>query len=196
MTTNRNNYWILLIAALIVLIWIIAAIGVHTLYGQERLHTRDLTIIALYIKTKNPGMLQVLRESIAHEILIQCRLHGVPWEIITAIISVESRFNPNAVGALGEIGLMQIYTKECDGRRINPKRLYNITYNISCGICMLKEKLRIANNNLLLAIERYNGTGPGAREYREKVRTEIFELLELQIKSSTQKRGMKVLAIC
>ncbi len=33
---------------------------------------------------------------------------GLPWEIADAVMSVESGYNPGAIGTSGEIGLMQI----------------------------------------------------------------------------------------
>jgi len=140
-----------------------------TLKGQQAL-------LSLYIKSKNRSLPTDIRTLISHEIVLQSDLAGVPYEIIAAIICVDSWFDPAAIGPCGEIGLMQIYTMECAGVKFDRDRLFYIDYNITAGICIFLEKLKQCNGNLVKAIERYNGSGPGAELYCNKVCRVILDI--------------------
>lgn len=137
-------------------------------------------IITEYIQDKNPAQDELTSEVIATEIVIQCEFTDTPWEIITAIMCVESRYNPYAVGPMKERGLMQIYTLECGGEKIDYARLFEIAYNIMCGICLYKEKVYIASGNIEKAIELYNGSGPKARMFAKRVKSVLVEIAQYE----------------
>jgi hypothetical protein len=70
-------------------------------------------------------------------ILIASSAQNVDPYLVAAVVQVESQFNANRVGDLGEIGLMQLrpeyFSKE------NPQRLFNPRRNIEIGVRYLKE---------------------------------------------------------
>ena len=77
------------------------------------------------------------------------RLHGVDAELLTALIAVESGFNPLSVSPRGAIGLMQITAEAADqyaspAERLRPAelRLLDARLNIDTGARMLADLLR------------------------------------------------------
>jgi Transglycosylase SLT domain len=79
-------------------------------------------------------------------------------ELIFNIIWQESRFNPNAIGKIGEIGLMQIRygTALCVDPGATPKKLHDPAYNIRIGIKHLKDQLHFYRGDTRLALLAYN----------------------------------------
>ena len=138
-------------------------------------------LLSLYIKSKNRFLPSDIREAIAYQLVIQSDAVGIPYEIIAAIACVESHYDPAAIGPCGEIGLMQIYTMKCRGMNFDKEGLFFIDYNIMCGICIFVEKLVQSDGNLLKAIEKYNGSGPGAEAFRERVCLTIVDILRFRI---------------
>lgn len=108
--------------------------------------------------------------------------YNVDPKIIAAIVSVESSGNPAAIGALGEKGLMQLtYGAMRDvqeyWRKQNPvtqfvqhdPNLLDPYENLEYGVAYFT-LLKVRNGgNQYEAIKRYNGIGPMAEQYREKV---------------------------
>lgn len=68
-------------------------------------------------------------------IMIHSMAHGVNPQLVESIIEVESKFNPNMTGSIGEIGLMQIRKEYWKG----PLNLYEPELNIGVGISMLSK---------------------------------------------------------
>lgn len=137
--------------------------------------------ISLFIKKKNPKIPKHTREEIAHHIVARSQDANVCAVIIAAIACVESRYDQSAVGPCGEIGIMQIYDNQCMGLDIQKILLSRIDYNIMIGVCKLVEKLIEVDGDMHQAIARYNGAGPGALVYRDKVISVIVELIRFEI---------------
>ena len=144
-------------------------------------HCQTHAIIKNYINIHNPGLPTQVQYQIAHEIELQCEYANVPWDVVTAIVKVESCFNPWVVGPFGEMGLMQIYSTKCFGVVIDRSRLTEIPYNITSGICVLLEKIVICKGDLDMAIRRYNGYGPKTEKYYQKVQKALRELREYRV---------------
>lgn len=84
--------------------------------------------------------------------------------LIAAVMSAESNGNANAVGAAGEIGLMQIMPfADRPLSRIRSEPAFNIKW----GACLLRSK----NPNVSIwdALKQYNGDGEQAARYADKV---------------------------
>lgn len=84
--------------------------------------------------------------------------HGVPVEIASAVVEVESNFNPKARGRAGEVGLMQIKpaTARGIGYRGSTKGLYDPETNLEWGMKYLSGAHKRANGDLCGTILRYN----------------------------------------
>ena len=83
---------------------------------------------------------------------------AVPPALVKAIIAQESAFKPNATGAAGERGLMQIMerTARALGHSGHLDLLYDVRVNIPLGTRLLGENYRQANGRWDVAIAAYN----------------------------------------
>jgi soluble lytic murein transglycosylase-like protein len=105
-------------------------------------------------EVKAPEQIQKVIEGAA-------RKFKLPTELVTAIIKVESNFNPRAVSSEGARGLMQLMPTTAED--LGVKNSFDIRENINGGCRYLKEMLGRFNGKLDLALAAYNA-GPGAVE--------------------------------
>lgn len=84
--------------------------------------------------------------------------YGVPVELATAVVSIESNFNPNARGSAGEIGLMQIKpaTARMMGYSGSPKGLFDPETNIKFGMKYLATAHQLGGGKTCDTILKYN----------------------------------------
>ena len=82
---------------------------------------------------------------------------GLPPQIAVAVIEIESGFNPDAKGAAGEIGLMQVMppTAQMLGFRGSVHQLAEPAANIKLGVKYLAEAYRLARGDLCTALMKY-----------------------------------------
>lgn len=82
---------------------------------------------------------------------------GLPPEIAEAVMAVESGYNPEAVGGVGEIGLMQILpsTAAMLGFRGTLAELAMPETNIRYGVTYLAKAWRLAGGDLCTAAMKY-----------------------------------------
>ncbi|HEY8357544.1 MAG TPA: lytic transglycosylase domain-containing protein [Ramlibacter sp.] len=88
--------------------------------------------------------------------------HGVPAELVQAVIGVESGFNPAAVSPKGARGAMQLMP--ATGRRYGLKQPEDFDLaerNIDAGVRHLKDLLVLHGGSVPLALAAYNA-GSGA----------------------------------
>lgn len=94
--------------------------------------------------------------------------HDIPPDILKAVAFKESSWNPYAIGDKGaSFGAMQIFTKAHPQYDIL-QGMRNPEYNIEYGAQFLKD-LYQETGSWKKAVERYNGTGPAARRYANRV---------------------------
>ena len=104
------------------------------------------------------------------------RESGLNPRMIALTVYRESKCDPHAVGADGEIGLGQIYPaiwKDVltdEGIIESVDDLYDPAINLRATGFILSESLRYAKGDPVDALRRYNGSGPAAERYaREQV---------------------------
>lgn len=102
-------------------------------------------------------------QKVIHE---SARRHKLPVKLVTAIIKVESNFNPRAVSSEGARGLMQLMPTTAE--QLGVRNSFDIAQNINGGCKYLREMLERFDGNLKLALAAYNA-GPGAVEKYGKV---------------------------
>lgn len=96
--------------------------------------------------------------------------YGICPEMLMAIIEKESNGNPNAVGKLGEIGLMQIYPDFHQDRmkKLGITSLYSERQNVFLGADYLKE-LSDEYGDISLVLDIYNGNSKAFENYENGV---------------------------
>lgn len=84
--------------------------------------------------------------------------------LVTAIIKVESNFNPEAKSKKGAVGLMQLMPQTAKDvarkylylNNFDENKLYEPDYNIKLGVYYIKILSDMFNNNLNLVLASYN----------------------------------------
>lgn len=110
-----------------------------------------------YIQKFYPQVSSRLREAIAAQIVIQGKKNGVNPFLVTAIISHESRFNPQAVGRSGTQGLGQFMPQTY--RSLGFRKPFDVTENIMATTIHLKNMLLLwkkSKNTTANALAAYN----------------------------------------
>jgi len=110
--------------------------------------------------------------------------YGIPKEILMAIISVESGFNPRAYNknkdGTEDRGLMQVNYQHNLGLMkeygiTDPEQLYNPELNIEVGARILYENYK-RFGNWVMAIKAYNGLKADNWDYVRRVLGKVSEL--------------------
>lgn len=123
---------------------------------------RKFSVKSLANKTARPTKDDLnAPEQIQKAIDDSARKFKLPVQLVTAIIKVESNFNPRAVSSEGARGLMQLMPSTA--RNLGVRNAFDITQNINGGCKYLKGLLEQFDGNLELAVAAYNA-GPGAVE--------------------------------
>ena len=90
------------------------------------------------------------------------RAHGIPPNLVKAIIQVESQGNPNAVSPRGALGLMQLMPEVIEAFQLADP--FEPLANIRAGVSHLNYLLLEFSGNLSLALAAYNA---GAGKVRQ-----------------------------
>jgi Transglycosylase SLT domain len=100
----------------------------------------------------------------------EAQARGLPPAIADAVASVESGYNPRAVGAAGEVGLMQVMpaTAAMLGLKEPATALLDPETNIRFGVAYLARAWTLANGDLCRALMKYRA---GPTEERMTVRS-------------------------
>jgi soluble lytic murein transglycosylase-like protein len=104
---------------------------------------------------KRPHRVAVQAHPYRTEVEQLAHRHGLNPSLVSALMAVESDFNPTGVSSKGAQGLMQLMPLIAQYYRVyNP---FNPQQNIEGGIRYLSDLLRLFDNQLPLAIAAYNG---------------------------------------
>ncbi|MGH6869434.1 MAG: lytic transglycosylase domain-containing protein, partial [Methylocella sp.] len=115
-------------------------------------------------KTRPPALEQALeaREpeaSKTYRALIETEAarNGLPPDIADAVAAIESGYDPDAIGGVGEIGLMQVRpgTAAMLGFKGDLAELARPDVNIHYGVTYLGQAWRLANGDLCRALMKY-----------------------------------------
>jgi len=92
------------------------------------------------------------------------RKYAVDWRLVTAVMKVESNFDPLAVSRKGALGLMQLMPDTAKLYRVrNP---YDPKQNIEGGVKYLKKLMGRYDNKLELVLAAYNSGEKTVDRYR------------------------------
>jgi soluble lytic murein transglycosylase-like protein len=114
--------------------------------------TETRSVDSLNTETQVP---EKLKEVIAES----ARKYDLPEKLLSAVIKVESNFNPRAVSSEGARGLMQLMP--ATARQLGVKNSFDIKQNVDAGSRYLKDMLDRYDGRIDLALAAYNA-GPGA----------------------------------
>ncbi len=106
--------------------------------------------------------------ALAEKVARYAAREGVPARVLAAVIAVESHCNPLAVSNKGALGLTQVrvstWRAEYDFARVN---LLDPDTSVRVGAEILGREIRA--HGLRDGVRRYNGSGPDAEAYTERV---------------------------
>jgi len=100
----------------------------------------------------------------SREILSAAERHGVPEQLIRAVIRVESGYNPRAVSRKGARGLMQLMPDTAFGLGVRDS--FNPRENIDGGVRHLRGLIERFDSDLRLALAAYNAGEQAVLTYR------------------------------
>jgi soluble lytic murein transglycosylase-like protein len=90
--------------------------------------------------------------------------HEVDIDLVRAVITVESCFDPRAVSVAGAHGLMQLMPETA--RRYGILDRFNPEQNLSAGIHHLKDLLVNFEDNIHLSVAAYNAGAGNVKKYK------------------------------
>src|SRR3990167_587251 len=93
--------------------------------------------------------------------------HGVPEDLVRAVVHVESRGRPDALSTAGARGVMQLMPQTA--RALGVQDVHDPAQNIDGGVRYLAQLLRQFNGDEDLAIQAYNAGPENVTKYRGKV---------------------------
>jgi soluble lytic murein transglycosylase-like protein len=154
----------------------------------------------VYMKEKSSAPAQVVgkikpdTDKYDHLISESCRLHGVDFALVKAVIRAESCFDPYAISSKGAEGLMQLMPET--SKRLNVANPFDPHENIKGGVKYLKYLLNRFNSDLKLSLAAYNAGEttvaqvngiPNYRETKNYVAEVLRYYQEYKRKSPTSK---------
>jgi hypothetical protein len=105
------------------------------------------------------------RSALLDLIASEAEEHGVPAELVDAVIRIESGYNPASVGRVGEVGLMQVRpaTAAMLGHRSSAKELFEPETNLQYGVMYLAKAWQLAEKDVCRTLMKYRA-GWGATQ--------------------------------
>lgn len=99
----------------------------------------------------------------------EAQRNQIPFEIVDAVMRVESGYDPGALGTVGEVGLMQILPATADmlGFRGTREALAKPETNIAYGTQYLAEAWRLSDKDICTTVMKYRA-GHGETRFSVK----------------------------
>jgi soluble lytic murein transglycosylase-like protein len=119
-----------------------------------------------YIRGKSESFAAVLPDRYDHLIRKASKAHGVSFNLVKAMIKVESDFNPKAVSRAGALGLMQIMPANLKHLKIDDP--FDPSDNIMGGTKYMKYLLNRFDGRVSMALAAYNA-GPNRVEKLNRI---------------------------
>jgi soluble lytic murein transglycosylase-like protein len=157
--------------------------------GRYRVYMRESSGSSPFVASYKPDT-----DKYDNFISESCRLHGVDFALVKAVIRAESSFDPYAISIKGAEGLMQLMPET--SKRLNVANPFNPQQNIAGGVQYLKYLLDRFNADLKLCLAAYNAGETtvtqvnGIPNYREtkKYIAEVLRYYQEYKKKSSQNR--------
>lgn len=116
----------------------------------------------------------VVAQRIVEAAHTQAQANNLDPLLVLSIIAAESSFNPKAQNKSGAMGLMQAIPRwhrdKIKNLGLSQAQLLMIEPNVTLGVQILKEYLRLSNGNMTLALQKYNGSVQDrSRRYSNKI---------------------------
>ena len=171
------------IVALLVLsiVYFPAATGIYQEKGvsPDELLSRGEARISSRMLQKELGMNPGLADQVANSVVRYSRASNIPWELVVAVMKVESSGSLKAVSPRGAKGLMQVMPFWTTELGADPRAIFEPETNVWLGISVLKHYIR-RYKALDVALAAYNGS-LGSSEYPAKVLKTYQELTAYQL---------------
>lgn len=114
-----------------------------------------------------PSVPRALRREIETKLRAACGKHSLDYELVAALVRVESGFRPNVLSRRGAIGLMQLMPKTA--RYFGCRDPWNLDQNISAGTAFLAYLMKRYNNSVPLVLAAYNAGEDAVGKYGGKI---------------------------
>ena len=130
-----------------------------------------------------------LDPAIQNHIKTVCDEYNVPFELVVAVIYVESGFDPSAVSAHGDYGLMQVSSINHGwlSDELGITDFLDPYQNVRAGVHILAQKIRESDGEFTTALMKYNrgdavaleqmANGIFSTDYTDKVLTKYYEYI-------------------
>lgn len=178
---------VLILVALFIICFHAVLVKVITIQKTQELPENFPIRVTIPSEPPKPTLYVDLSDNLQKYASLLCEANRVPFELVVAIMDVESGFNSDAISEGGDYGLMQV-------NKVNHRRLsetLGVTdfldpkQNIKCGVHMLSElftkyedvnKVLMAYNLGEYGAKKKWAQGVGKTNYSEKVVKRMEEL--------------------
>lgn len=151
-------------------------------YDEKKADLANLRKLAIHISNKFGKDLGYV-ESVVWQTYLESKKQKVEYKLLLAIIGVESGFYQFSKSGAGAIGLTQVIPRWHPEKIKNIKReegtanIWSIPHNIAIGTQVLREYFDSSNDNLLVALQKYNGAlHDRNKKYAKKVLAMYYSL--------------------
>lgn len=179
---------------LFLVLWFMCVFGASAALNPPKLecsskpisHVVTKPMVLRAVNDMNPNLNHGLKTEIAVAVYDAHRATGVDYRTILGIIKVESHLNPDALGAAGEIGLMQLHPNTLKWMGIRPHKAWDIKRNVMLGTTLYahyKQAYKLSSDDALLAYNR----GPGTVQRYRRAGLDPRNGYAYKVKAATQK---------